>query len=78
MCIRDRFGVGRSTIREAVKSLVTKGVLEVKRGSGTYVRSCLLYTSIGAGIGTLWNLYMPDGRRQLLDYQKHNVYKVLQ
>ena len=25
---------------------------------------------IGAGIGTLWNLYMPDGRRQLLDYQK--------
>ena len=37
--LAELFGVGRSTIREAVKSLVTKGVLEVKRGSGTYVRS---------------------------------------
>ena len=34
-----RFGVGRSTIREVVKSLVTKGILEVRRGSGTYVVS---------------------------------------
>lgn len=31
------FGVGRSTVRETVKSLVSKGVLEVRRGSGTYV-----------------------------------------
>ena len=29
-----------------------------------------LILMIGAGIGTLWNLYMPDGRRQLLEYQK--------
>lgn len=35
----ELFGVGRSTIREAVKSLVSKGVLEVKRGSGTFVKS---------------------------------------
>lgn len=35
----ERFGVGRSTIREAVKSLVTKGILEIRRGSGTYVVS---------------------------------------
>lgn len=33
------FRVGRSTIREAVKSLVTKGILEVRRGDGTYVKS---------------------------------------
>lgn len=33
----EMFGVGRSTIREAVKSLVSKGVLEIRRGSGTYV-----------------------------------------
>ncbi len=32
-----RFGVGRSTIREAVKLLSSRGILEVKRGSGTYV-----------------------------------------
>lgn len=37
--LAKRFGVGRSTIREAVKSLVSKGILEVKRGSGTYVIS---------------------------------------
>lgn len=35
----QRFGVGRSTIREAVKLLVSRGVLEVKQGSGTYVVS---------------------------------------
>ncbi|MDO5410907.1 MAG: FadR/GntR family transcriptional regulator [Lachnospiraceae bacterium] len=33
----ELFGVGRSTIREAVKSLVTKGILEIRRGAGTYV-----------------------------------------
>lgn len=37
--LADRFGVGRSTIREAVKLLVSKGVLQVKRGSGTYLVS---------------------------------------
>lgn len=35
--LAEKFGVGRSTIREAVKGLVTKGILEVKRGSGTYI-----------------------------------------
>lgn len=40
--LAEIFGVGRSTIREAVKSLVTKGMLEVKRGSGTFVK----YTEI--------------------------------
>lgn len=33
----EKFGVGRSTIREAVKLLSSKGVVEVRRGSGTYV-----------------------------------------
>lgn len=37
--LAESFGVGRSTIREAVKGLVSKGVLEVRRGSGTYVIS---------------------------------------
>ena len=37
--LAERFGVGRSTIREAVKGLVSKGVLEVRRGSGTFVIS---------------------------------------
>lgn len=33
----ERFGVGRSTIREAVKLLSGKGIVKVRRGSGTYV-----------------------------------------
>lgn len=37
--LAEMFGVGRSTVREAVKSLVSKGILEVRRGSGTYVIS---------------------------------------
>lgn len=37
--LAEIFGVGRSTIREAVKSLMTKGVLDVKRGSGTFVKN---------------------------------------
>lgn len=37
--LAELFGVGRSTIREAVKSLVAKGILEVRRGSGTFVKS---------------------------------------
>ena len=35
--LAEQFGVGRSTIREAVKGLVSRGILEVRRGSGTYV-----------------------------------------
>lgn len=37
--LASRFGVGRSTIREAVRLLISRGVLEVRRGSGTYVVS---------------------------------------
>lgn len=36
------FDVGRSTIREAVKLLVSKGMLEVRQGSGTYVKQLTL------------------------------------
>jgi DNA-binding FadR family transcriptional regulator len=31
--------VSRGTVREAVKTLVSRGLLEVRQGSGTYVRS---------------------------------------
>lgn len=37
--LAQKFGVGRSTIREAIKSLASKGILEVRRGSGTYLKS---------------------------------------
>jgi GntR family transcriptional regulator, transcriptional repressor for pyruvate dehydrogenase complex len=35
--LMSMFGVGRSTIREAVRVLVNAGLLEVRQGDGTYV-----------------------------------------
>lgn len=37
--LSQKFNAGRSTIREAVKSLASKGVLEVRQGSGTFILS---------------------------------------
>ena len=37
--LSEKFNAGRSTIREAVKSLASKGVLEVRQGSGTFIIS---------------------------------------
>lgn len=36
--LADEFKVGRGTIREAVKLLVSKNVLEIRRAKGTFVR----------------------------------------
>jgi len=35
--LMNQFGVGRSTLREAVKSLVVAGLLETRRSAGTFV-----------------------------------------
>lgn len=36
--LADQFGVSRTVVREAVRTLIAKGLLEVKAGSGTVVR----------------------------------------
>ncbi len=51
------FDVGRSTIREAVKSLATKGILEVRRGDGTYVQSHMTLTEDPLGLSKLDDKY---------------------
>lgn len=35
--LSESFGIGRSTVREAVKILVSYGILEIRRADGTYV-----------------------------------------
>ena len=35
--LADKLGVGRSTVREAIKALVSRNILEIKRGSGTFI-----------------------------------------
>ena len=49
--------VGRSTIREAIKSLVTKGVLEVRRGVGTFVVSTTPVQSDPLGLSQIKDKY---------------------
>lgn len=55
--LADIFQVGRSTIREAVKGLVTKGILEVRRGAGTYVASTSTTEDDPLGLAKLHNKY---------------------
>lgn len=37
--LADSLGVGRNTVREAVRALAHSGILEVRQGDGTYVRA---------------------------------------
>lgn len=55
--LAEIFGVGRSTIREAVKSLVIKGIPEVKRGSGTYVKNTELIVDDPLGLAQFEDKY---------------------
>ena len=34
---QKKLNVGRSTVREAVKSLETRNILTIKRGAGTFI-----------------------------------------
>ncbi|MGN1267352.1 MAG: FadR/GntR family transcriptional regulator, partial [Dorea sp.] len=55
--LAEMFGVGRSTIREAVKGLVSRGILEVRRGSGTYVINTCYLEEDPLGFGKIENKY---------------------
>ncbi|WP_346911203.1 FadR/GntR family transcriptional regulator [Faecalicatena orotica] len=51
------FGVGRSTIREAVKGLVSRGILEVRQGAGTYVISTISQREDPLGLDQIEDKY---------------------
>lgn len=55
--LAELFGVGRSTIREAVKGLVSRGILEVRRGAGTYVISTSSSDTDPLGLGKIEDKY---------------------
>lgn len=50
-----RFGVGRSTVREAIQSLVTLGVVEIRHGEGSFIREPTSELLSGA---FLWGLLL--------------------
>ena len=35
--LAEQLGVGRSTVREAIKALVSRNILEIRRGAGTFI-----------------------------------------
>lgn len=41
MALTDLLSVSRGTVREAVRALVSQGLLDTRQGSGTYVRSAV-------------------------------------
>lgn len=51
------FHVGRSTVREAVKGLISRGILEVRRGDGTYVISTVYMENDVLGFGQIKDRY---------------------
>ncbi|WP_372572276.1 FadR/GntR family transcriptional regulator [Ruegeria jejuensis] len=68
----ERFGVSKSVIREAVKLLVGKGLLEVRRGSGTRVRRRASWNLLDDDV-LAWHLSAeprPAFLRQLMDIRK--------
>lgn len=67
-----RFGVSKSVIREAIKLLVGKGLLDVKRGSGTRVRRRASWVLLDDDV-LAWHLSAepkPDFLRQLMDIRR--------
>ncbi len=60
--LASRLGVGRNTIRESVRALAHVGLLEVRQGSGTYVRAV---SELPGAV-----------RRRLADAEVRDVYEV--
>ncbi|MEO9781229.1 FadR/GntR family transcriptional regulator [Sedimentitalea sp.] len=70
--LSQRFGVSKSVIREGVKLLVSKGLLDVKRGSGTRVRRRASWALLDDDV-LAWHLSVdpkPAFLRQLLDIRR--------
>ncbi len=70
--LTERFRVSKSVVREAVKLLVGKGLLEVRRGSGTRVRTRANWALLDDDV-LAWHLSVapkPDFLRQLMDIRR--------
>ncbi len=68
----ERFCVSKSVIREAIKLLVGKGLLEVRRGSGTRVRRRASWNLLDDDV-LAWHLSTdprPDFLRQLTEFRR--------
>ena len=67
-----RFGVSKSVVREAIKLLLAKGLVDVRRGSGTRVRSRHEWMLLDDDV-LAWHQSVtpkPDFLRQLMDIRR--------
>ena len=62
MDLAAKFSVSRSTIREAIKQLVSRNILEIHRGNGTYVCS-----SVGVSNDPIGLEFLSDEKKRALD-----------
>ena len=70
--LAQRYGVSKSVIREAVKMLAVKGLLEVRRGSGTRVRRRASWNLLDDDV-LAWHQAVeprPEFLRQLMDVRQ--------
>jgi len=67
--LAESLGTSRSTVREAVRALVTARVLDVRRGDGTYVTS-LRPELLLAGIGAAADLLQHEFTLELLQVRR--------
>jgi GntR family transcriptional repressor for pyruvate dehydrogenase complex len=67
--LAESLGTSRSTVREAVRALVTARVLDVRRGDGTFVTS-LRPELLLAGIGAAADLLQGDFTVELLEVRR--------
>jgi len=64
-----QLGVSRSSLREAVRALATAGVLDVKRGDGTFVTS-LTPEQLFTGIGEAVDLMQEESLLELMECRR--------
>ena len=62
MDLATKFSVSRSTIREAIKQLVSRNILEIHRGNGTYVCS-----SVGVSNDPIGLEFLSDEKKRASD-----------
>jgi GntR family transcriptional repressor for pyruvate dehydrogenase complex len=68
--LAERMGISRSVIREAMRVLKVRGLIDVKSGSGTYVRR-LDAGDVAAQVGLMLSMQqIPDQYRKLLEIRR--------
>ena len=73
--LAEQYGVSRTVIREAVRVLASKGLMETRNGSGTYVRS----PNVGAVAESMALLFRLHQGNTPVDYELvHEVRRVLE